>query len=113
LRADVLESQAPALGFNHLNARAARATPDGTPITWANPAAGRSDVLPVAIQSAGQVGVAYFSGGQLIAQHPISTDAPPLIAPPSVAYDAERDLFLAWWRAGDEAAELITAYSRR
>jgi hypothetical protein len=107
------DAPAPALSFNQSGAQAAIHAPDGIPVMWAQAAHGQSDVLPVAIQWAGQVGVAYVSGGQVLAAQAISTDAPPLIAPPSVAYDAERDLFLAWWRAGDETAELITAYSRR
>jgi hypothetical protein len=100
-------------GYNH-----GELTPmtlsDENPITWASPAVGQSDTLPTAVVWNDRIGVLYWRAGRPFAGQTIFSAPVHLIAPPTVAYDIERDLALAWWNVVSEtAAELSIVYSRR
>jgi len=106
------ERPAPQTGFNSGRVSAVSLN-DDAPIQWLLPAVGQSDVLPTSAVWLGSLGIVYWRGGQPFSGQKIDV-APRLIAPPAIAYDAERDLALAWWSVlNDTAASLHITYSRR
>jgi len=99
-------------GFNVGDTQSAQLGGD-LPIQWLLPAVGQSDTLPTAAGWGNSVGVLYWRDGAPFSSQTVE-DAQHLIAPPAVAYDAERDLALAWWNVlTDQAAGLSIVYSRR
>lgn len=83
-------------GFNHGVAFAT--TPDdGKIAAWASPATGQNETLPVATFGDDVLEIVYFRAGEPYAAQLIGTLPKNLIASPSIAIDAERDLVLAWW----------------
>lgn len=84
-----------------------------TEVTWLQPAYGQSDNLATAITTRDNLGVLYWRDGLPFAgQNLIAT--PRLIAPPSIGYDTERDIAVAWWEILSETtAQLSVIYSRR
>lgn len=103
---------APSAGYNHGVVSAISLGEDHA-VSWAYPAVGQSETLPLAAVWDDGLGVLYWRDEELFAGQRI-LDAPRLIAAPVVAYDAARDLALGWWGVVSETtANLFMTYSRR
>jgi hypothetical protein len=84
-------------GFNHGVAYTAERTGSENVVEFASPAVDQNETLPVSVLSGHDLGLVYFRGGDAFAAQTIGTLERRLIAPPKVAADDERDLWLAWW----------------
>jgi hypothetical protein len=80
-------------GFNAGAVQLARAGAEWT--AWARPLSGQFSLLPVAVQHPDGLALVYFQGGAVVGYQTI-TPVSALLAPPSLATDRDRHLYLAW-----------------
>lgn len=73
-----------------------RAQMGTTPLTWAAPAVGQSELLPVAAQLDKQLAIIYFQAGTIVGYQPVFQLEQNLIGLPALQTDFERHLMLAW-----------------
>lgn len=109
LAVDVLTDERFATGFGVGEVSAAR-TGD-QPLAWASPAAGQFDVLPVAVQSEGGLGIAYFRDGIPVGYSEVITGER-LIGFPSLHIESDGNLVLAWASPGADRASLRLVSTR-
>jgi hypothetical protein len=64
-------------------------------LSWAAPALGQFDVLPVAARSNNVLSITYLQAGSIVGFQTIATTTP-LIGPPQLRIDRERHLYLSW-----------------
>lgn len=101
LQIEVLDGSTFETGFN--TGSTAAAAPGETPLIWAAPLAGQYTVLPVAVQSPDGLGLVYLSSGSVVGYQTVVSDAR-LIAPPALAADRQRDLYLVWAQPSPHSA---------
>ena len=80
-------------------------------LAWASPAAGQYDVLPVAVQHEGGLGIAYFRDGEPVGYGEVIHNTQ-LIGFPALHVDPAGHLYLAWTSPDADRAALRLATTR-
>jgi hypothetical protein len=65
-------------------------------IRWSAPMTAQLDILPVAVEMDGTLGILYFRGGRVVGYQHVVTLESPLLGRPSLTTDRDRHLYLAW-----------------
>lgn len=99
-------------GFNHGVAFNAASAADAPEASWIAPARGQYDLMAAAAVVENRLNVLYFAQGTLVGAQDVTSLPSGLIAAPTLTVDDERDLTLAWWQPGFDAALLYAISSR-